>query len=96
MTTEEALKAIVPGKTYPAEVIITETVEGKEMVVKFCLQSYFVGMYRAVYLDGRLALQDGDHNNKSCVAGLKNDIQKALKRGAKVEIGTIRPVKTSC
>lgn len=96
MTTEEALKAIVPGKTYPAEVIITETVEGKEMVVKFCLQSYFVGMYRAVYLDGRLALQDGDHNNKSCVAGLKKDIQKALKRGAKVEIGTIRPVKTSC
>lgn len=95
MTTDEALKAIVPGKTYPSDVTVSEKFNGKPMVVKFCFNSFFVGMYRCVYINGDVASQGGDHNNKSCIAGLKRDLKAALARGAKVEIGDIRQVKTS-
>lgn len=95
MTTNEALDAIIPGKTYPAEVIIHETYKDKPVVMKFCLQSYVVGMYCCVYMDGQVITQTGDNSNKTCVAKLKKDIRLALDRGAKVEIGSIRNVKTS-
>lgn len=95
MKTTDALKAIVPGKTYPDEVTVSEEVNGKSMVVKFCFNSFYVGMYCCVYINGNVAQQGGDHNNKSCIASLKKDLKAALKRGAKVEIGQIRNVKTS-
>lgn len=95
MTTEEALKAIVPGKTYPSDVTVSEEFNGKPMVVKFCFNSFIVGMYCCVYINGNVAQQGGDHNNKSCIASLKKDLKAALARGAKVEIGDIRQVKTS-
>lgn len=95
MTTEEALKAIIPGKTYPAEVNVEETIADVPSKIKFCFNSFFVGMYCCVYINGKVASQGGDHNNKSCIASLKKDLKAALKRGAKVEIGSIRQVKTS-
>ena len=91
MTTKEQLKEIVPGETYPGSVVITEP--GGD-VVKFLLQSYFVGMYCAIYPPNvTQPIQTGDHNNKTFVRKLKTDINKALKRGAKVEIGYVRPIK---
>ena len=87
----EQLKAIVPGKTYPSSVEITE--DGKKIV--FNLNSFFVGMYLAINVDGCCIHQGGDHNNKSIVRDLKSDIKKAILRGATVEIGSIRNVKTS-
>jgi hypothetical protein len=95
MTTTEALKKIIPGKTYPSDVVITEEVEGQTMRVRFCLNSFIVGMYCAVYLNGKFACQTGDHNNKTRVASLKKGIKKALARGATVEIGNIWEVKKS-
>lgn len=94
MKTEDALKAIIPGKTYPDEVTVSEEFNGKPMVVKFCFNSFFVGMYCCVYINGKVAAQAGDHSNKSCIVSLKKDLKKALARGAKVEIGDIRQVKT--
>lgn len=85
------LKEIVPGKTYPSSVEITE--DGKKIV--FNLNSFFVGMYLAINVDGRCIHQGGDHNNKSIVRDLKSDIKKAILRGAIVEIGGIRNIKTS-
>lgn len=90
MTTKEQLKAIVPGKTYPSEVEITEK-DGR--VIKFLLNSYYCGMYCAIYANGNLAMQTGDHNNKKFTTGLKRDVIKALKRGAIVEIDSVRDVK---
>lgn len=89
MTAQETLKAIKPGENYPTEVTVTE--DGK--TIKFCLCSYFVGMYLAVYIDGNCVCQTGDHNNKKCVAGLKKDLVNAIKRGATVEFGSLHPVK---
>lgn len=91
MTTTEQLKKIVPGKTYTTGVVITETT-GE--VVKFCMNSFFVGMYCAIYVNGRLATQAGDHDNKGFTRKLKRDIVKAMDRGAKVEIDSIFPVKS--
>lgn len=93
MKTADALKLIVPGKTYPDEVTISEEVNGKPMVVKFCFNSFFVGMYCCIYINGNVARQGGDRNNKSCITSLKKDLKRALSRGAEVEIGTIRQVK---
>jgi hypothetical protein len=93
MTIAEQMKQIVPGKTYPSAVKITETFKGKKMVVQFLLNSYFVGMYCAVHVNGMVASQTGDHNNKTCCAKIKKDITKALARGAKVEIEGIRECK---
>ncbi len=95
MTTEETLKKIVPGKTYPAEVTVNDTFEGKPMMVKFCYNSFFVGMYCCVYINGNVASQGGDRNNKTCMTRLKKDLKAALARGATVEIGDIRQVRTS-
>lgn len=92
MTTEDTLKAIIPGKTYPAEVTVREVFEGKPMTVKFCFNSFFVGMYCCVYVNGNVASQGGDHTNKTCISKLKKDLKAALKRGATVEIGDIRKV----
>lgn len=89
------LATIKPGENYPTNVTITETADGKTVKVKFLLQSYFVGMYCAIYVgDGGMPHQTGDHNNKTLVTKLKKDISKALKRGATVEIGSLAPVKT--
>ena len=90
MKIEEQLKQIVPGETYPRIVIVRE--DGGE--IRFLLQSYFVGMYCAAYLDGQsLPCQTGDRDNKKFVAGLKKDLKKAIARGASVEIGRIDPIK---
>jgi hypothetical protein len=90
MTIAEQMKQIVPGKTYPSAIKITETFKGKKVVVQLFLNSYFVGMYCAVHVNGQVATQTGDRNNKTCCARVKKDITKALARGAKVEIGSIR------
>jgi len=88
-----ALAQIKPGKNYPASVSVTEK-DGHR--IKFLLQSYFVGMYCAIYTDeGRLPFQTGDHNDKTFVGKLKRDLARATKRGATVEIETLLPVKTS-
>lgn len=93
---QEKLKMIKPGKTYPQSVNIVEQVDGKEMKIRFALQSYVVGMYCAIYFPERQCPhQTGDHNNKTFVAGLKKDITKAIERGATVEIGAIIPIKES-
>ena len=89
MTLQKQLATIKPGENYPSSVTITE--EGK--TIKFCLQSYFVGMYYAIYIDGLCVCQTGDFNNKKCVAGLKKNIAKAIARGATVEIGSLQLVK---
>ena len=91
MTIEKQLKHIVPGKTYPAYVKVAEP-EG--MVVEFHLNSYFVGMYCAIHVNGELAQQTGDYDNKKFCKNLKRDIKKALERGATVTIGSIRQCKT--
>jgi hypothetical protein len=90
MNLKEQMKQIVPGKTYPSSITITETFKGKEMVVNFFLNSYFVGMYCAIHINGQVASQTGDHNNKTFCVKLKKDITKAIARGAKVDIGSIR------
>ena len=93
MTIEEQLKAIKPGVNYPASVTVKEKHEGKDMTVSFLLQSYFVGMYCSVGVNGEHSHQMGDHNNKTLVRNLVKDLRAALKRGATVEIGTIHPIK---
>jgi hypothetical protein len=91
---QEKLKMIVPGKTYPQSVHIVEQVDGKEMKIRFLLQSYVVGMYCAIHFPHcQIPEQTGDHNNKTLVAKLKKDIAKAIERGAQVEIGAIIPIK---
>jgi hypothetical protein len=85
------LSAIKPGKNYPAMVRVKDN--GEE--VKFLLQSYYVGMYAAIYFPGETTpLQCGDSDNSTFVQKLKKDLAKALERGAEVEIGEIRPVVT--
>jgi hypothetical protein len=92
---KEQLDAIKPGKNYPASVEVTETVDGEVHTIKWFLQSYVVGMYCAIYFPGStLPCQTGDRNNKGFVAQLKKELVKALVRGAEIEIGTLRPVKT--
>jgi hypothetical protein len=91
MNMNNQLKAIVPGKTYPSIVKISEKVNDKSTEIKFLLQSYYVGMYSAIYCDGQLVIQTGDNDNKKFVMKLKKDISKAIKRGVTVEIGTITP-----
>jgi len=84
------MEEIVPGKTYPKYVSIKEK-DG--MHIELRLNSFFVGMYCEIQINGKLAGQVGDHNNKKFVTGLKKDITKAMERGATVEIGSIAPVK---
>jgi hypothetical protein len=88
---ESQLKAIVPGKTYPTFVEVTEP-DGT--VITFNLNSFMVGMYCAININGKLAHQGGDHNNKGFCLKLKKDIAKAIARGSKVEISGIQPIKT--
>lgn len=80
------MKQIVPGKTYPSYVKITE----KAGALEFFLNSFYVGMYCAIHLNGNIACQTGDHNNKTFCKKLKKDIANAITRKAKVEIGSIR------
>jgi hypothetical protein len=92
---KDQLKQIIPGKTYPRCVTITETVNGKFLELRFMLQSYCVGMYCAIHFDrGSVPHQCGDHDNKKFVRGLKNDIARAVSRGAEVTIESISPVVT--
>ncbi len=90
---QEKLDAIKPGVNYPSCVHITET-KGKKMDVKFLLNSFMVGMYCAIHINGgSMPVQTGDHDNKKFVTGLKKDIFRAIKRGAKVEIDALYPCK---
>ena len=87
----EALEKIVPGKTYPASVKVTETVGGKPLKLVFLLQSYYVGMYCAIHVnDARMPHQTGDHNNTKLVRGLKRDLLRAAERGAEIKVGPLR------
>lgn len=93
MTIQEQIKSIVPGKTYPSQVEIIEK-DGNKVI--FLLQSYFVGMYCAIYFNNEtLPSQTGDYNNKSFVGKLKKNIIKALGRGATVTIGETREIVKS-
>jgi hypothetical protein len=85
----EPLKPIKPGKTYPSYVKVTEK-DGT--TVEFHCNSFYVGMYCAIHLNGssQPAVQTGDHNNKKFCTKLKQDLKKAYQRGATVEIGAIR------
>ena len=89
------LDAIKVGENYPSSVRITEMFKGKKMETSFNLQSYYVGMYCAIYCNGKLAAQQGDHNNRGFVTKLKKDIQKAINRKdvLSVEISAPSPVK---
>ena len=90
---KDQLKQIIPGKTYPRYVTITETIDVKLTEVRFLLQSYYVGMYCALHFgQGDIPHQCGDHNNKTFVGKLKKDIEKAVARGAEVLIESISPV----
>ena len=97
MKTSKEFKAkmaeILPGETYPKFVKITEKVGGKQLEVRFYLQSYYVGMYCAMHFNRGSAQQLGDNNNKTFVAKLKKDINGAIKRGAEVEIANVSLVK---
>ena len=94
MSTTEQLKALKPGVNYPNHAFVDEMVAGQRVVIKFNLQSYVSGMYAAIYADNQLVSQTGDHNNKSFVTRLKNDLKRAIERGAKVELGQLVPIKT--
>ena len=83
---EKFLRRIKPGKTYPTTVCFLEP-DGRKFT--FNLQSYFSGMYCAVYSEGKCIFQNGDHDNKAFVLGLKRDIRNALTRGAEVVIDRI-------
>jgi hypothetical protein len=87
MSLKEQLAQIKPGKNYPSYVKVTEK-DGE--VVEFYCNSFYVGMYCAIHLNGRVASQSGDHNNKTFVTKLKKDLTNAESRGATVEIGSIR------
>jgi len=91
----EKLRTIKPGVNYPTSVNVIEKHEGKTMNVNFGLCSYVTGMYCAIHINGQLANQTGDHNNKTFVGKLKRDLQKAIDRGAQVEIGSVLPIKTN-
>jgi|ERR1035437_3734215 hypothetical protein len=94
MNIKEQLCRIIPGKTYPSYVKVEEKDKsGKQMLVEFHLNSFFVGMYCAVHINGNVATQTGDYDNKKFTRGLKKDLAKAVARGAKIEIGSIRDCK---
>lgn len=84
------LKEIKPGKTYPSYVTVTEP-DGT--VIEFICNSFFSGMYCAIYVNGSLGGQTGDHDNKKFCKKLKQDVKKAIARKAKVAIGFIRDCK---
>ena len=88
------LAAIKPGVNYPCRVNVVETVKGQPHETTFRLQSYCVGMYCAIDVNGALAMQTGDYDNKHFVSTLKKDLAKAIERGAEVTCGVILPVKT--
>lgn len=91
---QKQLDAIKPGKTYPKSVEITEKVNGKDMVVRFDMNSFYVGLYACVKVNGQLASQAG-HTPKYFTNKLKKDIVSALARGATIEIGTISDIVTT-
>jgi hypothetical protein len=82
----EQLKEVKPGKTYPAYVKVEEK-DGT--LVEFHLNSFYVGMYCAVHVNGKFVAQQGDHDNKTFCVKLKKDISKAIDRGTTVEIDSI-------
>ena len=83
----EQLKTIKPGKTYPRNVKVTEK-DGK--TIEFHLNSFYVGMYCAIHIDGSSTpVQTGDHDNIKFCRGLKRDLAKAIARGATVEISPV-------
>ena len=92
-TLKAKLAEILPGETYPRFVRINEKISGKQQELCFYLQSYFVGMYCAAHINGRLVQQGGDSNNKTFVTRLKKDIKNAVKRGAKAEVMDVSLVK---
>lgn len=87
MTIEEQMKQIVLGKTYPTYVAITEADGNK---IEFHLNSFYVGMYCAIHVNGEYDTQTGDYDNTGVCEWLKQDILEAIKRNAIVEIGSIR------
>ena len=91
MKIKDQLAAIKPGKNYPSEVRITE--DGQ--TIRFLFNSFFVGMYVAIYIGDSCMVQTGDYDNRSQVRRLKTDIANALKRGARVSISNLREVKTA-
>lgn len=86
-----AIQDIKPGKNYPVYAVVTEP---DNTVISFTLCSYAVGMYCQVNVNGNLANQTGDHDNRKFVRGLKRDLLKAISRGSKVELGSFREVKS--
>ena len=94
MNITEQLKTIKPGKTYPRYAKVTEK-DG--MTVEFHLNSFYVGMYCAIHINGKEmpAMQTGDNNNVKFCRGLKQDLAKAIARGATVEISTVSKCQLS-
>lgn len=90
----DVIKSIKPGENYPSFVLIEAKVKGQKLKLKFLLNSFYVGMYCAIYInDAVVPQQTGGYDNKKFVRGLKRDITKAVERGAKVTIGQMRSVK---
>lgn len=91
----EQINSIKPGVNYPCSVHIEEKTPEGTMKLKFLLQSYIVGMYCAIHANGaEIPHQTGDYDNKKFVRGLKKDLLEAVERGAEIEIGPLRLVKT--
>lgn len=87
MTLNEQLEAIRPGKTYPSYV---KVVEGDGTILEFHLNSFYVGMYCAIHVNGKVVMQTGDRNNKTLCTKLKKDLKGAIERKCTVEVGAIR------
>ncbi len=92
MKTITDLKQIIPGTTYPAYVKVEEK-DG--LVVEFHLNSFYVGMYCAIHVNGKLAHQSGDRNNKGLIGSLKKDLKAAFARGASVDFSNVRMCQTT-
>ena len=102
---ESQLKEIKPGKNYPGSVCIVEprtselatldVEDPDKRTVRFYLNSFFVGMYCAIYFPGQtLPHQNGDNDNKKFVRGLIKDIKKAIARNVDdIRIGPLRECK---
>lgn len=99
------LDEIIPGKNYPSYVKIVEPetakpvdfagtkVQGKPMTVTFNLNSFVVGLYCAMSVNGQHSHQ-ACHTPKPFTKKFKQSVIQAIERGAEVEISGIRPLKT--
>ena len=88
------LKDIMPGKTYPRSVVMSEKQEnGTTFSLSFTLKSKEGGMRCSIQpSDGMPIIQAGDNDNIAIVTELLKDIAQAKAIGTEVIIGPIAKV----